>query len=310
MLAMLAKEVRDAELGKLGTFRQPLDKETASTARATLAYLLGAQMAVAGAAGTVLAPFVFAIMDAFRDDEDLLDSETEFKLAMPRMLAQGLPAGLIDTRRMSAGTLVPVAGDTAFAPKEGTIPEQLAFHVMKNLGPWFGLATDYARGTQALMDGDYMKFFETAPPKAIRDIVAGAREAAGGVTDAQKVVYQDPGVWDTLTRVAGLRSGRRAAAEQTRGATYDALKRISTQRDRITTRIALGAALGDDAMVNDAVASLERWNAAHPEHAVARQDIAGAIKGRVMSQVNADAFGVPLRGKPSITALQAAGIIQ
>lgn len=309
MLSMMAKEIHDSELGRATTFRTPLDKETAQTARATLTYLIGAQLALAGAAGTILAPFVFMIMDAFRDDEDLLDAETAFKQSMPRILAHGVPGLLTDTRRMSSATLIPVAGDTAFAPTEGTTAEKLAFHTLQNVGPWFGMATDWARGIDALSQGDIVGFMGTAPPKVVRDAVNAAREAAGGVTDAREVVYQEPGVFDSLQRAAGLRSARRAQADQTRGATYDALKRVSTIRDRYTTRLAMAAITGDEDLRRETMEHIQRWNQNVPEHAIRGEDIRGALIGRVRAQANADAFGVPLMGRPSTTVLGAVGLL-
>lgn len=307
MLALMAKEIRDAELGKAAMFSAPLDKETAATARRTLSYLLGTQLAFAGAAGVVFAPVVFAIMDAFRDDEDLLDSETAFIQSMPSVITQGLFAGVVDPRRLSAGTLLPGFGERGYEPTDGSAEDVFIYHVMQNLGPWLGVGTDWARGASALANGDVVGFIEKAMPKPIRDATIGVREAVTGVRDANKVVYDDPGVWDTTTRVIGLRSGERLELDQLRGASYEASKRISTVTKRHLTRLAVSVATGDSELQQEAMADISAWNAAMPEHAITGQAIKSAIKSRFKTQAITDIFGVPMYKPPSQAISDAIG---
>lgn len=293
MLAMMAKDIRDGFIAK------DVSAEERSSARRALSWLLGMQLALTGAAGTVLAPFVFAIADAFRDDEDLLDSRTEFVNAVPQWLAHGVLAGALDTSRLGADSLIPILGDRVYAPKDATAQETFNYYVMRNIGPWAGLVGGAVGGVDKAFNGDAVGAVKGLMPAPIRDFYKALYESQAGARDARQVVYFEPGVWDTVTGAVGLRSGERRQVEGIRGASFEAANRANTLRQRYLTQLAIGHATGDQELVDGAMQKIQAWNGANPEQGIRPGDIRRAVVNRYRAQVNADLYGVPSARPPS-----------
>lgn len=296
MLAMLGKDIRDSISGT------PEEKQTA---RRALAWMLGAQLALTGAAGAVLAPMAFFISDLFRDDDDLLDSRTEFIQSQPQWLAHGLLAGAIDLSRVDMAGLVTFGGQ--YAPAEASAKETFNYYVMQNLGPWAGLGANIFTGIEKAMEGDHVAAVKNLAPSGIGGLYKAVFESQQGAKDARQIVYFDPSPWDTVLGAMGLRSGDRREAENLRGATYEATMRAQALRSRYLGRLALGYTTGDQAMIDDANESINGWNTRYPDMAIGASDIKRAIVNRVRSQANADMFGVGGARPPSQSIQQAVG---
>lgn len=299
MLAMMAKDIRDGFLSKDAT------TEEKQSARRALAWLLGTQLALTGAAGTVFAPIVFAIADAFRDDDDLLDSRTEFIRAAPQWLSHGLLSGVLDTSRLGADSLIPILGDRAYAPKDGTLQDSFNYYVMRNIGPWAGLLGGAANGADKMLNGDFVGASKGLMPAPVRDVYRSLYESQAGAKDARQVVYYDPSLWDTVVGAAGLRSGERRDAEDLRGASYQAASEANTVRQRYLGRLAIGHATSDRELIDQSMADIQRWNSAHPDLAIKASDIKRAVINRVRAQQNATLYGVPSARPPSESIKQA-----
>lgn len=295
MLAMLARDIRDSFSGT------PAEKQTA---RRTLAYLIGTQAALTGAAGTIMAPIAFAIADMFRDDDDLLDSRTEFIRSTPQWLAHGLLSGVIDTSRLESGSLIPLIGDRAYAPTNASPQETIQYYLMRNLGPWVGMATDYAKMGSSFVEGKLVEGLEQGLPKAFRDPIA-AVTGMNGVEDAREVVYFEPGPWSTVSQLVGLRSGERRKAEDLRGATYRLAQRVSGARGRYLGKVALGYATDDNDLMQEGYDDIRRWNEKYPDLAIGADDIRRSISGRLRSQILTDLYGVPTSSTLSESELEA-----
>lgn len=299
MLAMMAKDIRDGFIAKDAT---PQEKQSA---RRALAWLLGMQLAITGAAGSVLAPFAFALADMFRDDDDLLDSRSEFLRASPQWLSHGLLAGALDTTRLGSDSLIPILGDRAYAPKDGTAQDTFNYYVMRNIGPWAGLLGGAFNGAAQAFNGDMMGAAKGLMPAPIRDFYRAMYESQAGAKDARQVVYYDPSVWDTVTGAMGLRSGERREAEELRGAGYQAAQQANTVKQRYLGRLAVGHAISDQDMITQATADIQAWNAAHPDLGIRASDIKRAVVNRIRAQQNATQFGVPSARPPSESLKQA-----
>jgi len=318
-LAMMAKDIRDARLGKMVldpikkamgkdvTQLSPMDKEEAREARAALSWLLGMQLAFTGAAGTVLAPFAFAIADAFKDDDDLTDSRTDFINYAGKYLSHGVLAGVVDTQRISAATLIPYYGEKGYEPVGGKASDVFEYHLMRNLGPWVGLLGNAVDGGAALMNGDVYKASQELLPKPFRDAIKATTEATSGIRDQREVLYADPSTLSTITGFLGLRSAERRDVEQARSAVYRANKIASTSRDRYLTRLAIAQASGDMADLNEARAEITDWNQKYPDLAITGQEMRRAIVSRMRSQSIAAATGVPMYRMPGQTISEIIG---
>ncbi|MBP8277142.1 MAG: PLxRFG domain-containing protein [Propionivibrio sp.] len=297
MLAMIGKDIRDSISGT------PEEKQTA---RRALAWMLGVQLALTGAAGAVLAPMAFFIADLFRDDDDLLDSRTEFVQAMPQLLAHGLLADVIDLSRVDMAGLVTFGGQ--YAPAEASAKETFNYYVMQNLGPWAGLGANIFTGIEKAMEGDHVAAVKNLAPSGIGGLYKAVFESQQGAKDARQIVYFDPSPWDTVLGAMGLRSGDRREAENLRGATYEATMRAQALRSRYLGRLALGYSTGDQDMIDAANESINGWNSRYPDMAIGASDIKRAIVNRVRSQANASMFGVGGARLPSQSIQQAVGV--
>src|ERR1700712_3524131 len=301
MLAMISKDIRDGFIAKDAT---PEEKKTA---RRALAWQLGTQLALTGAAGTVLAPLVFGIMDMFRDDDDLLDSRTEFLRAYPQWLTHGLLSGAVDLERVGSDGLIPILGDRKYAPTNGKPADTFNYYVMQNIGPWAGLLGGAYSGATKFMEGDMVGATKGLLPAPIRDFYKSTYEAASGAKDSRQIVYYEPGVWDTVLGAAGLRSGERKEAEELRGAGYQANATAQTLRQRYLGQLAVGHALGDQDLADKSREAIQEFNTRYPDLAIRGSDIKRAVVNRIRSQSNADQFGVASGRAPSQSILEAIG---
>lgn len=284
MLSMIGKDLRDAELGKLATLKPPVDAAEAKVARETLAWLLGMQLAFVGTAGTILAPFVFGLADAFKDDDDLTTSRQDWINAVGKYAAHGALAGVIDTQRIGADTLVPYLGDKAYEPVGGRPSDTLMYHISQNLGPWVGLLGDAFDGGAALMNGDVYKASQDLLPKPFRDVSKSLYEGANGVRDARDIMYNEPSVLSGVTQFFGLRSAERRDLEAGRSAVYRANKTAFDTKDRYLTRMAVAYTTGDRDAIAEAQVDIQNWNQRYPDFAIRAQDMARAVTSRVRTQ--------------------------
>lgn len=292
MLAMIGKDIRDAELGKLVGLKPAANPEEAKVARETLAWLLGMQLAFVGTAGTIIAPFVFALADAFKDDDDLTTSRQDWINAVGKYASHGVLAGVIDTQRIGADTLIPYLGGKAYEPIGGTASETLQYHISQNLGPWVGLLGDAFDGSAALMNGDVYKASQDLLPKPFRDVTKALYEGANGARDARDIMYYEPSVLSGVTGFLGLRSAERRDVEAGRSAVYRANTTAFQTKDRYLTRMAAAYTHGDSEAIAETQQDIQDWNAKYPDFAIKAQDIARAVTKRVRTERIAAETGV------------------
>lgn len=311
MLSTIAKDIRDAELGKLVMMKEPINAEEAAIARKTLSWVLGMQLALTGSVGTILAPFVFGLADAFRDDDDLLSSKDEFLVEAAKLgiigeiASKGLFSQIMDTGRIEAGTLIPLLGQGGYAPVAGTPSETFTYYLTQNLGPAAGLAKNLYGGTADLFNGDVEKAVGKLLPKPGADLWKSTFDSAKGVRDARGVVYFEPNPFDTFMGLAGFRSGDRREAEALRSRLYSATTTMFDVRNRYLQRLAAAQTSGDMAGVNEAIADIQAWSQEHPDMAFRKQEIASAVTKRVKTEYNAAQFGLPTAARitPSMAEL-------
>lgn len=305
-LAMISKDIRDA-FGKSGTADPAARAAEIKEARAALAWIVGMQLAFVGSAGTVLAPFVFALLDAFKDEDDLTDSRQDWVNFAGKYVAHGVLAGVIDTQRIAADQLIPYLGDKAYEPVGGTPSDVLMYHITKNLGPSVGLLKDSVEGTYALMNGEMEKAVAKLAPKPISDVWQSAFNSAQGVQDARGVAYYEPGPWSTMLNVVGLKSGERRDVEADRGAVYKAKAQAYATKQRYLTLLAAGYGTGDADQIAEANEKINNWNAQYPDMAITAQDRKRAVVMRIRSQQVAQQYGIVATRAPGATLTEVMG---
>lgn len=310
MLAMLGKDIRDARLGKSIRGLKPMDAAEAKEARAALSWLLAMQLGFTGTAGTVLAPFVFALADAYSaafGDDDLTDSRTDWINYAGKYVAHGVAAGVIDTSRIASDSLIPYFGDQAYIDPNATNSEALQAYAIKYLGPWVGFLSDIGTGAGALADIADIDQYQTrkelwkALPKPLEDAAKSVDEYVSGVQDKAGIVYQQPSAFGSVSQFFGLRTAERRDAEQQRGAYYGAMSTIYDRQTRILGRLANAYATNDMAGVNEAMDDIAEWNNRYPDVPIMAQDTHKAIRSRIMKQELAAQTGVPMGRLPGPT---------
>lgn len=304
MLALLAKDLKNAKISKI--FGEAVNPEQAALARKTLAYTLVTQLGFTGAAGTTLSPIVFAIMDAFKDDDDLLDARTEAIQGMGTVASHGLIGALgIDPARIEAGAVLPWLGDRQYAPKDKTGAEDFTFMAMKAAGPSVGLMKNWWEGAGHVWQGDFGEATKKLLPKGAADIYA-ATTTYDGVRDSRGAMYYDPTAGDIVMQTLGLKSMNRREADDKRGAVYQAEAHVKALTKRALTQVALGINLGDDELQQAGTERFYELMQKHPEMVKASQ-LKQTIVGVNKAQYNADAHGVPQAGRLSQELLEAVG---
>ena len=305
-LAMISKDIRDA-FGKSGTTDATARAVEIKEARAALAWIVGMQLAFVGSAGTILAPFVFALLDAFKDEDDLTDSRQDWVNFAGKYVAHGVLAGVIDTQRIAADQLIPYLGDKAYEPVGGTPSDVLMYHITKNLGPSVGLLKDSVEGTYALMNGEMEKAVAKLAPKPVSDVWQSAFNSAQGVQDMRGVAYYEPTPWSTMLNVVGLKSGERRDVEADRGAVYKAKAQAYATKQRYLTLLAAGYGTGDADQIAEANEKINTWNQQYPDMAITAQDRKRAVVMRIRSQQVAQQYGIVATRAPSATINEVMG---
>lgn len=309
MLALLARDVKTAEFGRLLTGKDALDPATAKLARTTLAYTVGTQLALTGAVGTFVSPFVFALMDAFRDDDDLLDSRTEFVRGHAQIVSHGLLAALpligVDPTRAESGSILPFIGDRQYAPKDKTPQDEFNYYLARAAGPSAGLLSNLWESASAVSEGNYKKALQKALPKPLADAYTAAADF-DGVRDSRGAVYFDPSMGDTVKTALGLKSADRLGINEKRGAAYQAETHVKAMAKKALTKVALGYNLGDAELQEEGTARFMGLVQAHPELVKAGM-LSRTLSGAAKAQYNADQYGISKSGRISQEVLSAIG---
>lgn len=306
MLALLARDVKNAEFGAMFPGGQVKDAEQAALARKTLAWTLGTQLALTGAAGTTLSPVLFFLADMFKDDDDLLDSRTNFIQTHGTVLSHGLIATLgIDPSRVESGSILPFLGDRQYVPKDKTAADEFNYYLARFTGPSGAMVKKAWSGANAIAEGEYGEAVKQLTPKPVGDIYSAAADF-DGVKNKQGVVYYQPTAGDSLKTVLGLKSADRLEAEEQRGAVYQAQAHAKALAKRALGKVAYGHATGDDELYQEGVDKFLDLQQRHPE-LIKGSDLKRVIAGVSKAQYNADMYGVPQQGKLSNEVLDLVG---
>lgn len=306
MLALLARDVKNAEFGAMFPGGQVKDEKQAALARKTLAWTLGTQLALTGAAGTTLSPVLFFLADMFKDDDDLLDSRTNFIQTHGTVLSHGLIATLgIDPSRVESGSILPFLGDRQYVPKDKTAADEFNYYLARFTGPSGAMVKKAWSGAGAIADGEYGEAVKQLTPKPMADIYSAAADF-DGVKNKQGVVYYQPTATDSLKTVLGLKSADRLEAEEQRGAVYQAQAHAKALAKRALGKVAYGHATGDDELYQEGVDKFLDLQQRHPE-LIKGSDLKRVIAGVSKAQYNADMYGVPQQGRLSNEVLDLVG---
>lgn len=298
MLAMMSRDLKNA----FGNQASPAEK---ATARRALTYMLGTQAMLLGAAGTTIAPIVFALLDAARDDDDLTDARTDFLSAVPQIVSHGVLGGVlgVDPSRMDAGSVLPYFGDRQYIDRDLDAAEATKEYLLKYMGPFAGLTKDLSTGVSGVMSGDG-KNAAALLPKGLRDVYLAFHNTGGMRTKDGAVTYE-PDMFDTLLGAAGIVTSDIRAAKEKQAAGYAAQAHVSSVRQRYLAQFAYGTMTDDTELVQDVMEKVQSWNEAHPDLPIRRSDLMRAATKARTKEKNVSTYGVISAKKLSQSVLDA-----
>lgn len=271
MIWLVAKSVYDA--------RKDASPEVRREARRTLYGLFATTGMMAGAVGLPfagsLAWLATAIGQAFDDDDDPFDAETELRNWLTDMygtevatvLTKGLPTLVnIDLSKRvgmgDIGTPLPFVRDG----KTGT--DQVNNVVGALAGPAVGMVGTTLDGIHMISEGDVAKGIEKIVPlKVAQNLVRTYRYNDEGMTDSRgEVVLPDDkfSAWDLAMRAAGFSTGTESTYYEANSAIQTAKTAATTVRNNLLRDFAQARIAGEPTdSISEAIAE---FNARHPQN--------------------------------------------
>lgn len=294
MLALMYRSARDVIVGIQDPSLTP-EQHVAATqvARKQLAYLVTTQLAITGTMGSVAAPIVMAMVDAFGDDDDLLSAEQRYLNWAPSLLAKGLLGQVLDTQRFGFNTLVPILGSSRYFPTTGD-PQDTLDHVLLNaLGPAYGIASQWQRGVGKVAAGEWAEGAADLLPKVFADGLKANVLNVDGTKDAQGIVYYQPTGYDQFMNTLGLKTSGQAAMQEDRSAIYSGQQRASVRRSHLIGKWVTAADYEERA---EYYADIQKWNRRYGNDSalkIGMSSLKRAQKTRTEKERNAELYGVP-----------------
>ncbi len=277
MIFLMGKQVQDAARG---------DKEQAKA----FAYLMGMQLATAGAAGLPFAApigVVAAAVGMMYPDDDKPEFYQLLYRGMrdvlgdtgARLLMKGAPAALgadISSRVGFGNILNPLA----FVPsgKEGA--EYVAAATMALAGPAVSMMANWAEGLVIAKD-DPLKAAQRAFPKFLADPLRAIDRANRGVTNRRGetlIPAEEFGPLGIMMRATGFESSQVTDMYDERNAFMRAKKERDDARARLI-RVAAAARTGEGDTA-DAQERIDAFNERHPDNRIKGSTISSAIKAK------------------------------
>jgi len=307
MLALIARTTRDAWFK--GAYNNPsltlAEQRTAtSIARKTFTYMAISQLALTGVAGSVLAPLAFLIGDLFDDDDDLLNTREQFMQSVPQWASMGLVSGFLDTQRFGFNTLLPIIGDSRYAPASDDVQKNLDHFVLNSLGPIYGLGSRMAEGFTLLSEGDFKKGAPKVLPNLFADPLKILATEGREIKDRQGVTVYTRSNWDMLSNIVGLKTGTQAEWQEDRSAIYGGSTRASDRRGKLIGRYVIAEGAEGRA---EAYQDIIKWNQRYGADSMLKigsSTLKSAQKTRTEKERNALEYGVPSTRVPDTVRRQ------
>lgn len=295
MLAMMATDIKRA----FQNATTPEEKAERREARRALIFMTGSQLALTGAAGSVMAPVAFAILDAFADDDELLSAREQFIQEAPRWMSQGLLSYGLDTSRFGFDTLLPFSSTQRYMPVDDDPRNTVNWLVASSMGPLVGLGQQYYDGLQRLGNGDLTGAMGQFAPALFSDAMSGVWNWGEDTMTRDEVPYYTPSVYERLINMAGLKSGDQAEQRHNMGAAYNGLKRAQGRKSSLLRQLHLASTPAEQ---REAMEEVANWNRTNPEIPITRETIKGSAMSRQQKIQNATRINIPLSGTDTTLA--------
>jgi hypothetical protein len=298
-MAKLVFQFRKFQQGMLyalgSNIRKLADPAQRKEAAYTLAYLSLTSGMAAGATGLPFAAAVFALANAFLDDDDPEgDAETQFanwlfdvtgdKKAAD-VLRKGLPAawGWDVSKRIGLGD---VASPFPMGRFDGKTGAEMGGQVtMAAMGPAAGLSARMYDGIQMMGEGEFQKGAEKMLPKVAADLMKAGRYATEGFSDG-KGNPTGTGLdgADVVSKAFGFNPTRESDYYEGTAAKKNTESAVKSRIGSIGNQFKEAVRTGD---MGDVREMINKFNADHPENPITgkqeaqwRKDVRDSAQGR------------------------------
>ena len=167
--------------------------------------------------------------------------------------------------RLGLGNLIPGTGLLKQSSEGNKLRE-----VTEVVGPTGSLIQQINDAYEAAADGNLRKAFENAAPKAVKDVMAGAKMATTGyATDTKGRKNMEVTLADAAVKAVGFNPTKLAEASRARAPVMQDAAMQKNTESAIVDTWARGIALQDEGMMADAQKKLESWNAKNPKTPIA-----------------------------------------
>jgi|GEM_PF-260992 len=245
-------------------------KQARREARLQLAGIFGMQALMAGVTGLAGFNLAMAVMGMFlQDDDDPFDYEMRFRQGVTEALgpelggvvlngAPGHYTGLSLTNRIGMPDLWFRSPNRDLEGRD-----EFNYWVLNAAGASVSMLGDLYRGVSLVRDGETVKGVEAMSPKFVKDQIRAYRYANEGVTDfgGNEVLSADQlDAMDIVAQSIGFSPAKVSERWDRNTALKNADSRIQKKRSRLLADYALAHKMGDDAMKDEVLSRIRRFN--------------------------------------------------
>jgi hypothetical protein len=265
------------------------DPEIRREQRAFLMYSLISALPIAGVRGIPFMGTVLLIASLFSDDDDdPKDLAFELEQALGPLLANGVMGPFFSdwSRRVGLGDVLPFFGGSAPGVPKAKTSEKLKDSVYDAVGPFGGIARNYADAVDYADRGEYMKAMEFTLPKMLKDTMKAFRYAEEGMTTSDGIVRVGNSEFsplDLLSVAAGFKPTKEGEVADKANYLYRKEQMLTLRASLLRHRLMLVNEHGDEDDISSAEAAVEKFNTKNPEF-----EITKTVKGKETRQKYAD----------------------
>jgi len=269
MLAVQFKLFNDAFAGA--------DSEVKSLARRQLLGVYGAAFLMSGALGIPMMGVLRMVYEAFADDD-----EDDFDAMMTKSLgslpARGALNYLLGVDVASRVQMTDLLFREPLIENESFLWEM----VMTFGGPAVGIANNFERGVEQMLEGNVGRGFEVMAPAAVRNIVrAGRYYAEGAQTLRGDPVLDDIGATHIALQALGFAPAEYIRQMEINQNAKRIDRAVSEKRSKLHKKYYLALRQGDSGEVQDVLDDINKFNVRNPDYPITEDSIKRSLRGHI-----------------------------
>jgi hypothetical protein len=254
-------------------------------------YLMGAQIAAAGAVGTPLTGILAGaslIAGAFGPDDEDKDYKQAFYNGLKdsvgettaRLIMKGAPAAFLNIDLSGRAGMGDLLNPMKYSKPGTTGQDTVANTLLALAGPTASLAANYTQAIMELHKGNVVDAVRAAVPRVIQGPLDAYQMSEQGLMTKRGNQYRKPdeiSAWDKIATAATFRSAEISDLQESRAAVSNATYARDNARHELLSQYAKAAARGAD--LTTVMEKIADFNTRNPERGV-RIDQGTLIKSR------------------------------